>query len=44
KLRNPRSTLVRISPLNGQEGPIGAEGGWLAPGAGMLMRIEGGTE
>ncbi|MCZ2156432.1 MAG: hypothetical protein LC114_21430 [Bryobacterales bacterium] len=40
KLRNPEAQLVRISPSSGEEGPLGPEGGWLAPGSGILMRIE----
>ena len=39
KLRNPKASVVRISPASGLEGPIGAEGGWLAPGAGVLLRV-----
>lgn len=39
KLRNPKATLLRISPASGKEGPLGNEGGWLAPGAGVLLRV-----
>lgn len=39
KLRNPKATLLRISPASGKEGPLGNEGGWLAPGAGVLLRM-----
>lgn len=40
KLRNEHAKLTRISPTSGQEGPLGREGGWLAPGAGILLRID----
>ncbi|MCL4784839.1 MAG: hypothetical protein KJZ70_17535 [Bryobacterales bacterium] len=39
KLRNPKASVTRISPASGKEGPVGAEGGWLAPGAGVLLRV-----
>ncbi|MBI5083680.1 MAG: hypothetical protein HZB13_03655 [Acidobacteria bacterium] len=32
--------IFRISPVTGREGPFGGEGNWLAPGAGVLLRIE----
>lgn len=39
KLRNAKASLTRISPASGKEGPLGTEGGWLAPGAGILLRV-----
>jgi hypothetical protein len=35
-----KAKLVRISPASGKEGELGNEGNWLAPGAGVLLRIE----
>jgi hypothetical protein len=35
-----KAKLVRISPASGKEGELGGEGNWLAPGAGVLLRIE----
>jgi hypothetical protein len=32
--------LIRISPYSGREEPFGGEMDWLAPGAGVLLRIE----
>lgn len=39
--RTADSTIYRISPVTGQERALDGESGWLAPGAGMLMRIGG---
>ncbi len=35
----PGAVLRRISPASGKEGPFGGEATWLAPGAGILLRI-----
>lgn len=32
--------LVRVSPYSGREEPFGREMDWLAPGAGVLLRVE----
>jgi hypothetical protein len=32
--------LIRISPYSGDEQPFGREMDWLAPGAGILFRVE----
>ncbi len=32
--------LIRISPYSGREEPFGREMDWLAPGAGVLLRVE----
>jgi len=40
ELKNKQAKLVRISPASGKEGPIGGEGNWLAPGAGILLRVD----
>lgn len=40
ELKNKEAKLVRISPAGGKEGPIGGEGNWLAPGAGILLRVD----
>jgi hypothetical protein len=32
--------LIRISPYSGQEEPFGREMDWIAPGAGVLFRVE----
>ncbi len=34
------SKLIRISPYSGKEEAFGGEMDWLAPGAGILLRIE----
>lgn len=39
-LRQEGRKLVRISPYSGQEEPFGREMDWLAPGAGILFRVE----
>jgi hypothetical protein len=39
-LRHPEAKLIRISPYSGQEEPFGREMDWLAPGAGILFRVE----
>ncbi|HEY7212084.1 MAG TPA: hypothetical protein VH477_17550 [Bryobacteraceae bacterium] len=39
-LRQSGRKLVRISPYSGQEEPFGREMDWLAPGAGVLFRVE----
>jgi hypothetical protein len=39
-LRDSGRKLIRISPYSGQEEPFGREMDWLAPGAGVLLRIE----
>jgi hypothetical protein len=39
-LRQTGRKLVRISPYSGQEEPFGREMDWLAPGAGILFRVE----
>lgn len=39
KLRITKASVTRISPSSGKEGPVGAEDGWRAPGAGVLLRI-----
>jgi hypothetical protein len=32
--------LFRVSPYSGREEPFGREMDWLAPGAGVLLRVE----
>jgi hypothetical protein len=32
--------IVRINPINGREEPFGFEQNWLAPGGGVLLRLE----
>jgi hypothetical protein len=32
--------LIRTSPYSGREEPFGREMDWLAPGAGILFRVE----
>ncbi|HKW98064.1 MAG TPA: hypothetical protein VJN43_10030 [Bryobacteraceae bacterium] len=39
-LKQEGRKLVRISPYSGKEEPFGREMDWLAPGAGILFRIE----
>ena len=39
-LKQAGRKLIHISPYSGQEEPFGREMDWLAPGAGMLLRIE----
>jgi hypothetical protein len=38
--KTPGPTVRRISPYSGREEPFGREMDWLAPGAGVLLRIE----
>lgn len=40
RLRQRGQKLIRISPYSGQEEPFGREMDWLAPGAGVLFRVE----
>lgn len=40
ELRDARSKLLRVSPYSGKEEPFGREMDWLAPGAGVLFRVE----
>ena len=39
-LKQKDRKLVRISPYSGREQPFGREMDWLAPGAGILFRVE----
>jgi hypothetical protein len=39
-LRQTGRKLIRISPYSGQEEPFGQEMDWLAPGSGILFRLE----
>jgi hypothetical protein len=39
-LRQAQRKLIRISPYTGEEQPFGREMDWLAPGAGVLFRVE----
>jgi hypothetical protein len=39
-LRQTGRKLVRVSPYSGKEEPFGREMDWLAPGAGVLLRVE----
>ncbi len=39
-LRQKDRKLIRVSPYSGQEEPFGREMDWLAPGAGVLFRVE----
>jgi hypothetical protein len=39
-LLKENAKLIRISPYTGKEEPFGGEMDWLAPGAGILLRIE----
>lgn len=40
QLRNPSRKLIRICNYSGQEEEFGREMDWLAPGAGVLLRLE----
>jgi len=40
QLRRAGAGLIRISPYSGREQPLGREMDWLAPGAGVLLRVE----
>jgi len=40
QLRQRDRKLIRISPYSGEEEPFGREMDWLAPGAGILFRVE----
>jgi hypothetical protein len=40
RLRQEARRLFRISPYSGREEPFGREMDWLAPGAGILFRVE----
>jgi hypothetical protein len=40
RLRNRDAKLMRVSPYSGEEQPFGREMDWLAPGAGILFRVE----
>jgi hypothetical protein len=37
--RKEGAAIYRVSPASGKEGGFGGESNWLAPGAGMLLRI-----
>lgn len=37
--RSEGARLYRVSPVTGRESELGGEGNWLAPGAGVLVRI-----
>jgi hypothetical protein len=39
-LKDKSAKLVRVSAATGTEGEMGGEGNWLAPGAGVLLRVE----
>jgi hypothetical protein len=39
-LKQQGRKLIRISPYSGREEPFGREMDWLAPGAGLLLRVE----
>jgi len=39
-LRQTGKKLIRISPYSGKEEPFGREMDWLAPGAGILFRVQ----
>jgi hypothetical protein len=39
-LAKENARLIRISPYSGKEEAFGGENDWLAPGAGVLLRIE----
>jgi len=39
-LREANRKLIRISPYSGEEEPFGREMDWLAPGSGILLRLE----
>jgi hypothetical protein len=40
RLKQADQKLFRISPYTGHEEPFGGEMDWLAPGAGVLLRVE----
>ncbi len=40
ELKQEGRKLIRVSPYTGQEEPFGREMDWLAPGAGVLFRVE----
>lgn len=40
RLKQSGRKLIRVSPYSGQEEPFGREMDWLAPGAGILFRVE----
>jgi len=40
RLKQDGRKLIHISPYSGREEPFGREMDWLAPGAGMLFRVE----
>jgi hypothetical protein len=40
QLKQDGRRLIRVSPYSGQEEPFGREMDWLAPGAGILFRVE----
>src|ERR1700730_3985729 len=40
QLKQDSRRLIRVSPYSGQEEPFGGEMDWLAPGAGILFRVE----
>jgi len=39
-LKQANRKLIRVSPYTGKEEPFGREMDWLAPGAGILFRVE----
>ena len=39
-LKQEARKLIRLSPYTGNEQPFGREMDWLAPGAGILFRVE----
>ncbi len=40
QLKQESRKLIRVSPYSGEEEPFGREMDWLAPGAGILFRVE----
>ncbi len=40
RFKQGSARLFRVSPYSGQEQPFGREMDWLAPGAGVLLRVE----
>ena len=40
RFKQGSAKLFRVSPYSGQEQPFGREMDWLAPGAGVLLRVE----
>ena len=40
QLKQEGGRLIRVSPYSGEEEPFGREMDWLAPGAGILFRVE----